>query len=217
MTLGMLTVLIGLGVWQVHRLAWKTELLAAIDRAEAGPAIPLTDVPSPFAKVRVQGRFRPDLAAVYGVSVRDTPIGPVMGADLLQPLEREDGSLVLVDRGWVPQSSDKEVAMPSGPVSVEAFVRPAEAPHWFSPSDDVPGRHFYTLNPSAIAAALGLRSVAPFTLVALGQPSPSGYPIARTSLPRPPNNHLSYAITWFGLAGALLVVFVAWTRKALRP
>ena len=219
MTVAMLAVLIALGIWQVQRLAWKTALLDRIDRAEAAQAVPLPVDPAPFAKVRVRGRWRGDLSALYGASVRDTPEGPQMGADLLVPLELPDGVPVLVDRGWVPQARPQPLA-PS-PVSsdegpVEGYVRPAETPGPFSAGDDPVARRFFTLNPAAIGAALGLAHLAPFTLVALGDPPPDRYPDPARHLPRPPNDHLSYAITWFSLAAALAVVFAVWASKVIR-
>ncbi|MBV8911687.1 MAG: SURF1 family protein, partial [Acetobacteraceae bacterium] len=70
------------------------------------------------------------------------------------------------------------------------------------------------LDPEAIGAALGLGRVAPFVVVALG-PSTSA-PEPAHALPRPPNDHLQYAITWFGLAAACLGVFAAYARNLLR-
>ncbi len=102
MAFTMFVVLLALGSWQIERLAWKEAILARIDRAENGPAVPLPASPAPFAKVRVSGHFVPGLEALYGVSVRDTRSGPLMGADLIAPLQRADGSIVLVDQGWVP-------------------------------------------------------------------------------------------------------------------
>ena len=64
---------------------------------------------------------------------------------------------------------------------------------------------------------LGHPDLAPFVLVAMGQPPPRGWPQPATSLPRPPNDHLQYALTWFGLAGVLLIQFSYWTYKVLRP
>jgi surfeit locus 1 family protein len=132
------------------------------------------------------------------------------------PLERSDGPPILVDRGWVPISRRHAIAMPPGEVSVEGYVRPAVRPGVFSATDDPVGRHFYTLDPVAIGAALGVTGLAPFTLVALGTGPPELYPDPARHLPRPPNNHLSYAITWFGLAVALLVVFVVWASRVIR-
>ena len=88
MALAMLAVLVALGTWQLHRLAWKENILAGIAAAERALAIALPPQPSPFQKVRVSGRLRSDLAAWYGAEVRDTRRGPQLGAQLIQPLER---------------------------------------------------------------------------------------------------------------------------------
>ncbi len=219
MTVAMLAILLALGIWQLHRLAWKTTLLARIDQAEAAPAVPLTADPSPFTKVRVRGRFMTGARGLYGVAVHDTGQGPRMGADLLMPLLPADGARpVLVDRGWVPQSRDQAIPLPEDEVSVDGFVHPAERPGLFSPRDDLATHHFYTLDPAAIGAALGVPNPAPFTLMALGaRGADEFYPDPARHLPRPDNNHLSYAITWFGLAAALLVIFLVYARKVLRP
>lgn len=218
MTVAMLCVLVGLGTWQVRRLAWKEGILRQIDQSERAPPMPLSAAPEPFAKVRVAGRFRPDLAAFYGAEVRDTPGGPRLGSQLIMPLERPGAPPLLVDRGWVPNARSEPIETPAGVAEVTGFIRPAEKPGPFSARDDPITREFYTLNPGAIGTALGLAEVAPFTLVALGTPSPTpaSYPIPAEALPRPPNNHLSYAITWYGLAVTLVVIFAVWARKALR-
>ena len=229
MTAVMLVILIGLGVWQVQRLAWKEGILNQIDHAEASPAIPLPTVPlnaaegegsaaavpTPYSKVSATGRFREDLSALYGDQVRQTPDGVRMGAQLIVPLIRKDAPPLLVDRGWVPLSRPKPIGMPTGEVTVDGYVQPPDRPGPFSANDDVATRRFFTLNPAAIGAAIGLK-VAPFTLVALGPQPPDLFPDPARHLPRPPNNHLSYAITWFGLAIALAVIFVAWSVKMLR-
>lgn len=214
MTLAMLAVLLSLGTWQLERLTWKQRLLAQIAASEAAPPVPLTVDPEPYAKVRVEGRLRGDLSALYGAEVRGTPQGPQMGGQLIVPLERPDAPPLLVDRGWVPTVRPAPVSAPSGLVTVDGFVRPADKPGLFSARDDPVGRRFYTLDPSAIGAALGLARVAPFTLVALGRQPPELYPDPARHLPQPQNNHLSYAITWYGLAASLVAIFTVWARKA---
>jgi surfeit locus 1 family protein len=210
----MLVVLLGLGTWQVQRLAWKTDLLAQLDAAEQRPAIPLGEAPAPFAKVAATGHLRPDLAARYGAEVQDTAAGPVSGAQLLVPLERTGAPPLLVDLGWVADRGPLPPLPAGDHVTVAGYLRPPAHPGWFAATDDAAGRRFYTLDPAVIGAALGLRTVAPFTLVALGPPPPDGgTPIPAEHLPRPPNNHLQYAITWYGLAVALLVVFIVYVRK----
>jgi surfeit locus 1 family protein len=224
MTAVMFLVLIGLGTWQVRRLAWKEAILAQIARAEAAPPIPLAATPdaaipdsftpAPYTKVAVTGTLLHDKSALYGVEVRDTRAGPDLGALLIEPLRRVGAPPVLVDRGWVPLKHGAPVAMPQGTVTIAGYVHPADTPGLFSVQDDVAGRHFYTLDPAAIGTAVGLDRVAPFVLIALGPPPVEGLPIPAEHLPQPPNNHLEYAITWYGLAAALLVIFAVWVRKA---
>jgi surfeit locus 1 family protein len=215
MTVAMLALLLGLGTWQVQRLHLKRGLLAQIAHAEAAPAVRMPADPEPFTKVELTGRLRDDLSATYGAEVRDMRSGPELGTHLIVPLEHGDGDVVLVDRGWVPESRPHAIALPSGEVTVDGYVRPGDTPGPFSARDSPATRQFYTLDPAAIGAALGLRRVAPFILVAMGPTPPERYPDPARHLPQPPNNHLSYAITWYGLAVALVVIFVLWARKVL--
>ncbi len=210
----MLVLAMGLGVWQVQRLTWKTALLADIDRGEAAPAIPLPADPRPFTKVRVEGVLRQDLAALYGIEVRTTQAGPVLGAFLVNPLERPGSAPIIVDRGWVPTDAPRDTS--PIPAAIEGYIRPPEQPVRFGAADDPAARRFYALDPVAIGASLGLRQVAPYTLVALGSVPPGTYPEPAQALPRPANNHFIYALTWFGLAGALLAVFGVYARKLLK-
>lgn len=209
-TLPVLAVLLGLGTWQARRLAWKTDLLARIDAAEAGPAIPLAAQPGIFAKVEATGRFDHGREVLLGLEVR----GTTLGARLLTPLLRDGAPPLLVDRGWVPLQRGVPIERPEGTVRVTGWIRPAEPAGLFSARDDVPGRHFHSLDPAVIGAAIGLPDLLPFALVALGEPH--GLPEPDRALPRPANNHLGYAITWYGLAAALAGVFLVWARRRLK-
>jgi surfeit locus 1 family protein len=212
MTLVMFGIAVSLGWWQIQRLHWKTALLTEIDRGEAAAPVALPPDPRPFAKVELAGHMRDDLAAYYGVDVRQTKTGPTIGAQLVTPLERPGADPVLIDRGWLPQGAP--VPPSPDPARVVGYVRPPEPGGMFAAKDDPAARRFYALDPAAIGAALGLGRVAPFTIVALG---PAGsLPEPAQALPRPPNNHLQYAITWFGLAAACLGVFAAYAWKTTR-
>ena len=215
-TVLMLALTCSLGIWQLQRLAWKTALLADIGRAETSLAIPLPADPPMFAKVRAQGVWLAEQYALYGADVMETATGPKMGARLIMALQRDGGAPLLVDRGWVPIDLAGGIAAPAGGVTVEGYVRLPDHARRFSATDD-PARHrFYTLDPAAIGPSLGLKQVAPFVLVALG-PRPAGvYPMPAQVLPRPPNDHLSYAMTWFGLALTLAVIFLIYCRKVFR-
>lgn len=209
-TLLALLVLLGLGTWQVERLAWKTDLLARFAAAEAGPPAPLTDPPPAFGKVAVTGRFDHAREALVGLELH----GTTLGGRLVTPLLRPEAPAILVDRGWVPFERDRPVSHPDGEVTLTGWIRPGETAGWTAPTDDPAGRRFYTLDPAAIGAALGLPRVAPWVLVAMGPAT--GLPEPSATMPRPTNNHLGYAITWYGLAAGLLGVFVVWARHRLK-
>jgi surfeit locus 1 family protein len=207
--------LIAMGVWQMQRLTWKEGIIASIRQAQAAAPIPLPPSPSPFQKVIVTGDWIPGKAALYGDQVHDTPGGPVPGGELIMPLRRADGLVVLVDLGWVPQQ--KPVPMDNLPPAPVGYIHAPILPNWTSGPDD-PGKGlYYTFDPQKIGAGMGLTNVAPYILVVLGpMPEPGrGLPEPAQDLPTPPNNHYGYALTWFGFAGVLVFQFIFFARKRL--
>jgi len=209
-TVVMLVVLIGLGLWQLNRMAWKQGLLDQIALAEAQSAIDLPETPAAFAKIRLTGVFREDLWSLYGAQGRDTVRSTQMGAQLLGVMDLASGGAVLVALGWVPGLNVHPAA---GPATIEGFIRPAEPAGLFAARDDLRTRRFYSLDPATIGAALGVK-LAPYTVIAIG---PAGLPDPARSLPRPANNHFGYALTWFSFAVILIVIFTLHARKTLRP
>ncbi len=210
----MLALLLGLGTWQIQRLHWKEAILARIAAAERDPAIPLPRHPAPFTKVRTAGTLDNGRVAWLGAEVQDTRQGTALGAQLIVPLLRPGGALpVLVDRGWVPTEPPLPYGEPVEPVSINGFIRLPERPGLFTPANDPARRRFFTIDPAAMGGALGLRHVAPYVLVAMGPARPDVYPAPVQHLPQPPNNHLEYALTWYGLAVVLLITFIRWVTK----
>lgn len=213
--LPVLALLLGLGTWQVQRLAWKTALLERIAAAEAGAPVPLgTGVPPAYAKLAATGRFDHTREALLALEVR----GATLGAHLLTPLLRDGAPPVLVDRGWVPLERAAPIDRPAGEQAVVGWARAPESRGSMAARDDTAARHFYTFDPATIAATLELPDAMPFALVALG-PVGTAPPIPVQHVPRPNNPHLGYAITWFGLAAALVgvVAVFAWRRLKGSP
>jgi surfeit locus 1 family protein len=205
--LPVLIILLGLGSWQAERLVWKTDILARIAAAEAAPPAPISDPPAPYAKLEVVGRFDHAREALLGVEIRANR----MGARLMVPFLRDSGPPMLVDRGWVPLDGLAGLPRPEGAQHITGYIRFGEAAGRFAAQDDVAGRRFFHFDPVAIGAALGIPGMAPYGLVLLGPPG--RLPEPAQSLPRPRNNHLGYAITWYGLALSLVGVFVAFAWR----
>jgi surfeit locus 1 family protein len=210
-------ILVSLGIWQINRLAWKEGILASIAAAERAPPVPLPAAPSPFEKVFVTGTPDPRTVSLFGDDVRDTATGSTVdGGELLVVLRRQAAAPILVDLGWMPFADVPQVALPPS-LAVSGFAQAPERANYFTPKDDPADHQFYLLDPARIGPQLGVPGLAPFVLVAMGEPPARGWPEPAASLPRPPNDHLQYALTWFGLAGVLLAQFLYWSFKVFRP
>lgn len=203
-----IVVLSALGAWQLERRVWK---LALIDRIEqrihatpsampapsAWPAINTRD--DEYRRISVTGRFLND---------RETLVQAVTdyggGFWVLTPLQTADGAIVLVNRGFVPPDrrdpATRREGNPSGTVSVTGLLRMTEPEGGFLRKNDPHAGRWYSRDVAAIAAARGLPRVAPFFIDADRTPNPGGYPLGGLTVVKFPNNHLIYALTWFGLA-----------------
>lgn len=207
-----MAILLGLGTWQLKRLAWKETLLTQIaERSHAAPvdvARGLTSAENPeFTRVFADC---PGLASAKFVEVYSIRDGRA-GSRLVSLCGLPDGRQVLVDRGFVP---DTVSARPSqvgdtGPVHVVGLLRRGDKPGPFTPPPE--RNRFFARDIPAIGKALGAGpSLAPLMLSAETSSNPEWKALDPTPLPVDiPNRHLEYALTWFGLAGALAAIYGA--------
>lgn len=217
----LLAALIGLGVWQVQRMAWKHGL---IDQAEAAAAM----APVPAAEVlnRPGGEFRrvildcPGLNAAPYVELQSIHDGDA-GVRLISPCGPQGvEATFLIDRGFVAEDiSARPPVDPAGadPVRIIAVVRAAPEPNWMSPPPQ--GGRFFARDHAAMAEALEIDGAAD-TRVLFAETSTNPEWAALTPAVPPAvfsNNHLGYAITWFGLAAALMVFYGLMLKRRRRP
>jgi surfeit locus 1 family protein len=226
-TLVGVAILIALGVWQLHRLAWKEGLIAEVSARVGAPPV---EAPSQadwpqldpalyeYRHVEVSGAY--DFAHQALVfRALESPRGRYGGQGYLvmTPLRLADGGIIIVNRGFVPADKKNEVSDPraagAAHVEVVGLMRASEPRNWFTPADDPARGQWFTRDPQAIAAAMKLDAVAPFTIDADAGPDPSALPEGGETILSFPNNHLAYAFTWFGMAVALAGVFVAFAWK----
>jgi len=222
-------ILIALGTWQVERKAWKENLIATVTERFAAPPTPL---PPPsqwphldqdrdeFRRVSFRGEFINDKEAlVYtaGSSLHGDSSGP--GYWVFTPIRLADGT-VMVNRGFVPQGRQDPATRREGEVAgfvgIVGIMRWPERAGMFTPAAD-PGKNlWFARDPAAMAAAKGIREVAPFYIEQESPGAPGGLPRAGPLIPNFPNNHLGYALTWYGLAAVLAGSFGVWVAGRLR-
>lgn len=219
-TLVVIGALIGLGVWQLQRRVEKHALIAALtDRLGAAPVALLPpdrwDALSPehdeFRRVTVTATFReaPD-AKVYATGSALRTDVATLGTFVFAPATLVDGATTLVvDRGFAPDGA-KVATPPHEPVTLTGYIRFPEKSGWITPAPDVGKRLWFARDHIEMAKALSWGAVAPFYLD-LESPAPiSGLPKPGPLEVHQRDDHLQYAITWFGLAAAVAIAFAVW-------
>lgn len=212
-----LVVLLGLGVWQLQRAAWKDGLIAERGARLALAVVPVSEASAePTAwelrRVTVAGRF--DHGRELTVLRPGSDGGS--GYHVITPLLSSSGGAVLVDRGWVPfdrrDPASRAEGQVAGWVELEGIVRLADEPGPFAPDNDPGHGVWFSLDPSAMAAAMGLVAP-PLVVEAVGPAPPGGLPqpaVAGIGLTNP---HRGYALTWSSLAVALAVIYLVYRRR----
>ena len=223
-------VLICLGLWQLQRLAWKQGVLAMVaQRIHAAPAAPPPESAwagfdaeaENYRHVAVTGTFAHDREAlVFRATGNGQPGFDGPGYLVLTPLLLAGGAAILVNRGFVPiarrDPASRAAGQVAGEVTVTGLLRPAEPRNAFTPADNPAKGEWYSRDPAAIARHFGLARAAPFSIDADAWPgNPGGLPLGGATVLAIPNDHLSYALTWFGLAIGLAGVWLAFCRQQL--
>jgi cytochrome oxidase assembly protein ShyY1 len=233
-TLAMMAVFIGLGVWQLQRRTEKHALIAALTERLATAPVPLpppaqwsvlTPARDEFRRVSFTARYAPlPDAMVYssGSAVRRDVSGPGTWAFL--PARLPSGEIVVIDAGFVENTmqdrgvQDRAVArLTTGePTELTGYLRFPETPGVLTPAENRTKRLWFVRDHLAIAGALGWGTVAPF-YIDLEQPVPEA------GIPKPgpldvhlKDDHLQYAITWFAMAGMLPIAFGIWAKGRRR-
>jgi surfeit locus 1 family protein len=219
-----------LGTWQVHRRTWKLDLIARVDRRVHAPPTPapgpdrwaaVTADSDEYRHVSLTGRYLYDKETLVQAS---TELGS--GYWVITPLRRDDGSTVLVNRGFVPGDQRGGISHPDddarGGTTVTGLLRLSEPGGGFLRKNDPAHDRWYSRDVQAIAIARGLPDTAPYFVDAAANADTGGaWPKGGMTVIAFHNSHLVYAITWYGLAlmvaGASFYVFRDERRQRRAP
>lgn len=217
-----------LGFWQMERLGWKEQLISsatqrANDAPVAVPSAQLWQTLDPetidFQPVTLAGKFLDHGEARVFISLpqkRGRHSGP--GYWIVTPFELDDGGIVYVNRGFVPQELAFNAGYgpaPTEPMSIEGVLRKPERVGAATLEPDMAKNVDWVINPERLSIVLfgGLGTVAPFYV--------NWQPAAQIDLPQPAqigeiefsNKHLEYALTWFALAGMTPILLIFWLLR----
>lgn len=219
---------VSLGVWQVQRLQWKEGLIAEVN---ARLTLPPVDLPPEaqwpgldadswnFRPVKASGTLRNDEAVLIFTSLPD-PKGHYSGAGywVMAPLELATGGTVFINRGFVPQAQGPQFLNGApAPADITGVALAAEAAGMFTPAPD-PAQHIdWVRDPARLASMDKIAGTVLGLTIDLPAGSPGSLPQGGETTVDFPNNHLGYAVTWFGLALLTPALLAYWVRRQLRP
>jgi surfeit locus 1 family protein len=200
-------ILVSLGGWQLRRLDWKTAILAEIDARLAAEPVAVPSAPDAVAdrylRVRVEGVLMPGEIHVY------TSLPPAgVGYRVIAPLALDDGRRILLDRGFVPIEA-KDAPRPPRRIALTGNLAwPEEG----APRPDLERNIWIARDVSLIAEALGTEPVLVVVAASDAPEPPTPLPVTSNL----PNDHLGYAVTWFGLAAVWAVMTASWLWRIKR-
>ena len=218
-SLPILVLSLGLGIWQMERREWKRDILDRIAANQAAAAITLDELlrgdplRHEYGKVKLGGTFLFDKEFFLAArSLKNT-----VGQQVVVPLKTDDGRIVLFDRGWIPQErkdpASRAQGQVAGPVEVVGVVRRNQERRQFAP-ENVPDKNvwFHVDVPlmRKMAGAAPDPKLDTFFFDADATPNPGGLPVGGQTRFDIPNDHLQYAITWFLIAVAMAGVYLAY-------
>lgn len=227
-TLIAFAILFALGTWQLQRKAWKEELIGTLTRrlTAAPVALPppaqwasLQQDSDEFTRVKFRAEYVPGKEAVVwatGSALRDDVKGP--GVFVFTPARLASGETMAVNRGFVadqkPTGATARPAAALGVVEIAGLLRWPEPQAWeLTAAYDKGAQLWFVRDHLAMAQESGWSQIAPFYIEREGQEPADGLPPPGPLKPNLPNNHLQYAVTWYGLAVVLLAVFGFWVRS----
>ncbi len=221
-------ILAALGIWQLERKAWKENIIATLNaRLTHVPVVlppparwpQLTQANDEFRRVHFSAEFRhSEFALVYTAGSAFRPDVQGAGYWVFAPARLADGTIIVVNRGFLPHDrKDLAAATPTRePVRIAGVMRWPDRRGMFTPADEPRNNFWYLRDPRAISAAKKWNAGAPFYVEQEAPVPPGGWPKPGKLQVTLPNNHLQYAITWFGLALALAAVYAFWIADRLR-
>lgn len=211
-----LIILIGLGSWQAQRIGPKKALIKSIEEglAAAPQELPV-HLDDPAAVAYRKFSFSGIASNAEAVRVFGTNLKGQAGFHLYKPVTREFGRAVIVNFGWVPFGIKTTPPLPIGPVFIEGVLMPNPAAGSFTIENNPEKGNWYHADVHEIAAHFGLGSkdYYHFRLFADHSGGPQDLPRGGQVRVDIPNNHMEYMLTWFGIAGALIGVYIAFGYK----
>ena len=211
-------ILLILGTWQLYRLDWKNNLIANYNNNFNMSPVSISDLFSgelefKFRRVFIKGEFdHKNEINLIGKTYEGNA-----GYHIVTPFILENQKIIYINRGWVPKKyidkSKREFSLIEGKTSLTGLIRMPQRKGYFVPENEPENGFWFTIKPDEINNFLKINAEAGFYIDELNIDEKLKIPMPANGKITIPNNHLQYAITWYGIALGLLVVYFSWHRQ----
>ena len=210
--------LFSFGTWQVKRLFWKEALIKTyITQSQSNPIknpskLDFSNI-NEFKSVELSGSFlHKDEVYITGKTYEGNA-----GFHVITPFNLSNNKIILINRGWVSEGyrnpKKRKFSLVEGQIVLKGIIRFPQKKGYFVPENDGKNGFWFTIKPNEIINFLNLASnqvINNYYIDALRQGEKLTLPIGVTGKPKLRNQHLSYAVTWYGLALSLLFVYFSY-------
>ncbi len=206
-----------LGFWQIQRADEKKKMIVAQKTQELQKPFFWTHnqkQPLQYERIILKGTYLPQIFLLDNQHHQHQ-----FGYNVLSPLELPDGSVLMIDRGWVPGELSRRILpnikTPNGLVKLQGSVYFPSKNQWvLGPSLEKKGNKVIILErlDTQLISQVLQKAVSPF-IIRLDKQEANGFVREWATVSMPPQRHLAYALQWFVMALVVLIIFVALNLK----
>ena len=217
-------ILLSFGTWQIKRLFWKEALIERyLLQSQSNPIKDQTQLKDnnvdEFKSIEIQGSFLHN----NEIYITGKTFEGNAGFHVITPFKLKNNTVILVNRGWVSEGyrdqEKRKFSLAEGQILIKGIIRYPQKKGYFVPENDGKNGFWFTIKPNEIINFLNLTSnkvIKTYYIDALRQGEKLTLPIGVTGKPKLRNQHLSYAVTWYGLALSLLFVYFSYHMSSGR-
>jgi len=219
--IGAFVTTIGLGTWQVKRLAWKEQLIATIEDAQKNAPLTAADLPTSDAGWKERNFWPVKLTGTWDSSI-EYHIAPRyfknrLGYHVVQPFQLADKRIILVNRGWIPAAKKEIETRPhsigAGRETITGMIRYGNERNPFTPENQKEKNIWFGRDVQEMAAFYDVKNVQPAMVDRVGTQDIETLPVPSDGAIHVRNDHLSYIITWYSIALGIAVIFTLAHRR----
>ncbi|MDP3560596.1 MAG: SURF1 family protein [Legionellaceae bacterium] len=206
-----------LGLWQLERADEKKQLLTLFQHQSNQPPIAWDaqdNLPKQYQLLKVKGHFLPTTLLLDNQHYQHQ-----FGYDVLSPFILSDGSVVLIDRGWIKAEQQRthlpKIEVPAEEIQLTGSVYYPSTKHWLlgpALEEKRATMAIVELVDVSLISHFLHKSVYPF-IIRLNPAEAHGYVREWAIVSMPPTRHYGYAVQWFAIAGVIIILFIGLNLK----